>query len=447
MKMLSPLSYRTLFFKHVWRFIQNIASSRELEGPHAVAVSGGMDSMTLLWLVHNLHQQGKLGPVRALFVHHHTRAGQKGDSEVVVNFCQQHGIPCNLLHAKGLSRANSNFEARARKERRDLCQSELKPDETLWVGHHLDDSYEWNLMQRSRSTNPKSTMGIPVRNGPMIRPFLCVTRAQMKRLATDENIPFRDDPTNWDLKFERNFLRHEVIAHLKKRFPKYLKHYAHLSNFAAMQMNISAISRSGPAQIYSYEHGAVLLGNHFTEIQVQEIIHNYSNTERGELITPIQRMLRAIENKKKGPFHFSGGVEAYYTAGLLMIYCQKNINHDHSISRVLASLSAVELMQLPSYKQIELEHAWKNLLNSPDAMNNLPGLVLILETESVCKTLNSSVFDPLFPEVSQVCKTRGFRFSTFQKCVETWKAKKDKLPEKLRLLPLSNLSNLFSSHQ
>ncbi len=71
-----------------------------------------------------------------------------------------------------------------------------------------------------------------------------------------------------------------------------------------MQMNVSAISRGGPAQIYSYEFGAVLLGYHFTEIQVQEIIHSYSDTDRGELITPIQRMLRAIDNQKKRAVSF-----------------------------------------------------------------------------------------------------------------------------------------------
>lgn len=447
MQKLSPISYRALFFKHVWRFIQNIASPRELLGPHAVAVSGGLDSMTLLWFVNALHKQGKLGPVRALFVHHHTRSGQKGDREVVEKFCKQEGIPCKVLHIKGLSRAQSNFEARARKERRDLCLEELISGEMLWVGHHLDDSYEWNLMQRSRSTNPKSAIGIPARNGPIIRPFSCVTRKQIQRLTTFEGILFREDPSNLDLSYERNFLRHKVIPLIRQRFPKYLKHYSYLSNYTAMTLGISVLTKSGPAQIYSYENGAILMGKHFTEIQVQEIIHSYSNTDRGEIITPIQRMLRAIDNGKKGPFQFSGGVEAYYTPGLLMIYCQNNKNYDSSVARVLNSLSALELMQLPAYKRIELEHAWKNLLNAPDAMNNMPGLVLVLEPESICKTLNCSVFDTLFPEVSQVCKHRGFRFTTFVKCIETWKAKKEKLPEKLRILPLSNLSNLFSSQQ
>jgi tRNA(Ile)-lysidine synthase len=447
MKKLSPIAYRALFFKHVWRFIQNMAQVRELQGPHAVAVSGGLDSMTLLWLLQSLHQQGKLGPVRAIFVHHHTREGQEWDAELIRSFCRQLKVPFKQLDVDGLTLSDHNFEARARKERRALCLGELRPHERLWLGHHLDDSYEWNLMQRSRSTNPRATLGIPARNGPILRPFLCVTRRQIERLARFEGIPFREDPTNFDLRFERNYVRHQVIPLLRRRFPKMLKHYAHLSNFAAMQMGLSVITRGGPAQIYVYDKGAVLLGKHFTEIQVQEIIHSYSDTDRGELITPIQRMLKAIDNGKKGPFHFSGNVAAYYTTGLLMIYCQNTENYDASVARILGSLSGTELGQLPTYKRVELEQAWKNLLNSPDAMLNMPGLVLVLESESICKTLNCSVFDPTWPEVSAVCKANGYRFSTYVKCLETWRAKKDKLPEKLRLLPLCNLSNLFASQQ
>lgn len=447
MKKLSPIAYRALFFKHIWRFLQQIASPVELAGPHAISVSGGLDSMTILWVAKTLHEQGKIGPIRALHIHHGTRKGQNQDEELVVKFCRREGIPFKILRAQGLKDFHNNFEARARKARKELFARELSPGELLWCGHHIDDSYEWGFMQRARSTNPKAVLGIPVRNGAFIRPFNCVTRAQIRRLAVFEGIPYRDDPTNSDLRYDRNFIRHELVPLIRSRYPKFLKQYVYLMNFFAMNLGISTLTKAGPAEIYAYDNGALLRGHHFSEIQVQEIIHSYSDTDRGELIVPIQRMLRAIDNRKKGPFQFSGGVEAYYTAGLLMIYCQKNVNHDQSIAKILNSLSALELMQLPPYKRIELEHNLMNILKSPDAMSNMPGLVIILESESICKTLNCSVYDPLWPHVSQVCKNRGFRFTTMVKCIETWKLKKEKLPERLRILPLSNLANLFSSQE
>ena len=352
MKKMSPIAYRELFVRHVWRFVGNVTSTRELAGNHAVAVSGGLDSMTLLWFVQNLHKEGRIGPVRAIFVHHHTRAGQKGDGEVVQKFCEQEGIPFKMLHAEGLSPVDSNFEARARKIRRDLCLQDLKQNELLWVGHHLDDSFEWNFMQRNRSMNPKSSIGIPVRNRVIVRPFLCVTRRQIKKLGKFEGITYRDDPTNKDLKHDRNFVRLKIVPLIRQRYPKYLKFYSHFANFSATMLKISIMKKGRPAELFVYDEGAILLGKHFSEIQIQELIHNYSNTDRGEIITPIERMLRAIDNGKKGPFHFSGGMEAFSSHGILMIYRQGMKKYDECVAGVLSKLSKNTLMNMLSYNTV-----------------------------------------------------------------------------------------------
>lgn len=424
-----------------------MASSKELVGNHAVAVSGGLDSMTLLWFVNELSKQGKIGPVRAVFVNHHTRSGQKGDGELIQNFCRLENIPFTELSVEGLSKDESNFEAKARKERRNLCLNELKKNELLWVGHHLDDSFEWNFMQRNRSTTPKSSIGIPVRNGPIIRPFLCVTRSQLKRLSKFEGISFREDPTNKDLKHDRNYVRLKIVPFIRARYPKYLKFYSHFANFSAMLLKTNIMNRGGTSKVFVYEQGAVICGRHFSEMQIQELLHHYSNADRGEIITPIERMLRAIDNGKKGPFQFSGGLEAYASHAQLMIYRKGFTNYDEQIALILSQLSKNALNMMSTYSKTELEYAWQNLLSTPDALKNMPGIVLVIESESICKTLNTSVFDPMFPRVSAVCKERGLRFLTFQKCLDVWMQKKEKLPEKLRLLPLCNLSNLFSSQE
>lgn len=403
--------------------------------------------MCLLWFANTLHQQGKIGPVRAIFVHHHTREGQDNDQALVEKFCKQENIPLQILHIRDLYANEGNFEALARKKRRELCFKALKGGERLWSGHHLNDSYEWNIMQRHRSHNPRAMLGIPVRNGVIVRPFLCVSRPQIKKLATFEGIPYRNDPSNLDTHYDRNYMRAEVIPKIRERYPRYLRFYAQTANFSAMMLNVNLLQRSGVSRIYVFDEGAVIQAKHFSEIQIQELLHDYSQTDRGEIISPIQRMLRAIDNGKKGPFHFSGGMEIYYSNQLLMIYRQSLINYDESIARVLGSLSVAELQGFPLYKRIELQHAWANLLHQPDAMLNMPGLVVVLESDSICKTLNTSVFDSLFPKVSAVCQERGFRFTTFTKCIDTWSSKKEKLPERLRLLPLYHLSNLFASHR
>lgn len=445
MKKLSPVAYRSLFVKHVDHFLQKIATPDELKGNHAVAVSGGLDSMTLLWFAQFLHREGKIGTVRAIFVNHNTRSGQARDAELVRKFCHQEGISFVELSIEGLSPFETNFETKARRARRNLCLGELKKGELLWVGHHLDDSFEWNFMQRNRSMNPRSSIGIPVRNNQIIRPFNCVTRAQIKKLAKFEAIPFRNDPTNWDTKYDRNYVRHRIVPLIKARYPKYLKFYSHFANFSAMALKLSLIGRTSSSRLFVFEEGAVLVGKLFSEIQIQELIHTYSNADRGKIVTPIQGMIRAIDMGRKGPFHFSGGMEAYYTPGLLMIYKKNLKNYDDSIARALNSLSNNTLKMFPGYKKHELEEAWGHLLQSPDALLNLPGPVLVLESESICKTMNTSSLEPLFPKVSEICRKRGLRLMTMRKCLDVWMQKKEKLPETLRIVPLFNLSNLFTS--
>lgn len=447
MNKLSPTSYRALFFKHVFRFLGHVLNPAELAGSHVIAVSGGLDSMSLLWLASQLRKQEKIGRVRAVFVHHHTRPGQDFDAEVIKEFCHLLGIPFDILHAQGLDALMGNFESRARGIRRTLLLQNLRSREILWMGHHLDDSYEWSIMQRSRSNQPKSTLGIPVRNGPIVRPFLCVTREQLKTLSQNEKIIFREDPTNQDTRFDRNYVRKEIAPRIRKRYPKYLKHYAFHANYMATILHLNITNRLNGSKIYVYDQGAIIEGHHLSQPQIQELLHAYSRTNRGEISSQISKMLKAIDNHKKGPFHFSGGTEAYHAHNLLMIYRQGMKNYDRVMARVLEKISDEELMSLPTFNLQDLKHSWENLLKMPDAMLSMPGLLLLIDRGSQGKTLNTSVYDSLFPELSAVVKKRNLSFISCLKCHETWKKKQKKLPEKLRLLPLWTLSNLFPSQE
>ena len=444
MKKLSSRAFRALFFKHVFRFLGNVASSKEIAGSHVIAVSAGLDSMALLWFAHALHSQGKVGPIRAVFIHHHTRAGQDKDGDLVRSFCSNHQIPFKMLHINDLSSDVGNFENRARKFRRALLLNDLEKNESLWLGHHLDDSYEWSLMQKYRSGLPKSSLGIPVRNGQIIRPFLCVSKDQLQSLCRFERIVYRDDPTNSDIKYDRNFLRSEIIPIVKKRYPKYLKHYVSHSNYMSVILHLNITNRVNGNQINVYQDGAIIQGSQYSQFQVQELLHSFSHRERGEISSQILKMFKAIDNGRKGPFHFSGGTEAYSSFNLLMIYQQKMMNHDQVIARVLSGMTDEEIHSLPTFSRSDLKRAWNNLAKSSDAMLNMPGLVLICEPTNISKNLNGSVYDSLFPSVSHVCKNRHYRFVTALKCLEMWERKKEKLPERLSLLPLWTLSNLFS---
>jgi tRNA(Ile)-lysidine synthase len=446
MKNLSPVAYRTLFLKHVTNFVDAITTPRELRGFHVVAVSGGLDSMTMLWFMNELRKEEKIGPIRVVFVHHHTRPGQDEDQKLIEKFCREESLPFTVLHAENLP-GGSNFEDRARRIRRSLLLNGLSQGELLWLGHHLNDSYEWAIMQRNRTSRVKSTLGIPVRNGRIVRPFLCVSRKQLEKIAAFEGIPYREDPTNKDLSFDRNYVRHKIVRAISRRFPKYLKHYVNISNQASMNMNSNVLMKSALTNVYSYEDGAVLIGQKFDVVQIQELMHTYSHADRGEIVGPVGKMLDAIRNGKKGPFQFSGGLEAYHSHELLMIYRKGMKNSDESIAKILRTLPNNTLENLATYSYQELRNSFDHFLKSPYAMCDMPGLILVLENKNTCKTLNTSVYDSRFPQVSQVCQEKGLRFLTYTKCLSRWRSRRKSLPEKLCLLPLHNLTHLFSSQQ
>jgi tRNA(Ile)-lysidine synthase len=447
MKKLSRLPYQRLFTQHTFEFLKNISSCQELEESHCIAVSGGVDSMVLLWIAHQLHLQNKIGPIRSVFIHHHTRPGQDEEANLVKNFCSENDIPFTLLHAHGLQDLEGNFEKRARVLRRKLLLENLKGQELLWLGHHIDDSYEWSIMQRYRSSQPKSCLGIPVKNNKIVRPLLCVTKKQIKHLAKLSQISFLDDPTNLDRRFDRNFLRNDIVPLIQKRYPQYLKHYVNYSNHMAAILNLSITQRIIGHDLFVFKNGALIAGDKFSAFQVQELLHQFSNEDRGKIAHQVLKMMKAIDNGKKGPFHFSGGTQAYFSFELLMIYRQKLKNYDSAIAKTLSEIKDFNQLELPLMTVSDLKQSWKNLLSMPDAMLNMPGLVLVLENKSLNKTLNSSVNDSVFPEVSRLCQSRGIRFVSCLKCLSTWERKKTKLPETLKLLPLWTLSNLFASQE
>jgi len=444
MKKLNAVSYQRLFLNHVFGFLKNIINSQELEGEHCIAVSGGIDSMTLLWVAHELQKQNKIGVVSAVFVHHHTRGGQDLEAELVKKFCEKREIPFSVLHAQGLSGVTGNFEKKAREIRRQLLQKNLKSSQLLWLGHHIDDSFEWSMMQKYRSGQPKSCLGIPVKNHRIIRPFLSVTKSQIRNLANRFEIPSLEDPTNRDNKFDRNFLRNDMIPLIQVRYPQYLKHYVNYSNHMAAILNLNITQRLTGHEFFIFKQGALIQGDQFSHYQVQELLHQFSNESRGKITSQVLKMIKAIDHGKKGPFHFSGGTQAYSTFGLLMIYRQDLKNYDQAIAHALNEIQDFNQLDLPTMTIDDLKQSWNNLLKTSDAMLNMPGLVLLLENKNILKTLNTSVNDTAFPEVSKVCQAKGLRFMTCLKCLSTWESKKTKLPKTLRIIPLWTMSNLFS---
>ncbi len=193
------------------------AYAQPLSGPLVVGVSGGADSVGLL---RALLQVGA-SPVVAHF-DHQLRPESAADAEWVAALCRELDVPCELGRAPVAQVAQQrgwSTEEAARRLRYDFLarvarQRDLK---LILTAHTRDDQAETVLWQLLRGEAVLS--GIAPARGTLRRPWLGVDREQLRAALEIWQQPWREDASNFDSRYTRNWLRHEVLPLLHTRFP------------------------------------------------------------------------------------------------------------------------------------------------------------------------------------------------------------------------------------
>lgn len=292
-------------------------------GKALVALSGGADSVFLALVLKEMKKRGQLETLELIHFHHGTRIGQDLDEVLVREFSKDNKLP---LKVEKLSFENSqkNFEMRAREARYSVLGLWANEGYTIYLGHHIDDSFEWSLMQQFKSSQGESTKGIPLKNGPYFRPLMCMTSSQIRNILKSESIPFVKDPTNLDVSHERNYVRQVIIPPIKKRYPSYLKNYV-------VQQN-EMVRKSLKWIEYKDELGGIWLSPPGADVleapsfeQLNEVLKKVSGLGRGKCREQFQKMIKTHKNpgkKEKGPFSLAGGVVVYLFSGHFY-FCHK----------------------------------------------------------------------------------------------------------------------------
>lgn len=311
---------RTLYAQQFLSHMENFIKEYSLfpENTAWVAVSGGLDSMALLWCLNQIMPE----KIKVLHFNHGTRIENQKEQDLIESFCKKNNI--NIYIQKGhLEVTQPNFEKVARDKRKSFFAKYVSKGDVIYTAHHLDDSFEWSLMQQLKSSHPKSSMGIPVVNGYYRRPFLCVSKKHISRLVKKENISFCEDPSNDDYRYERNFMRKHIVSNIKKRYPKYLKHYVFRQNMMAQELGLSKKTQGPKLSVYRSKYEGLFIhselkddfGQNQNELRAE--VHRLSKGHRGKINTQIEKLLSSKRSHKKGPLSFSGGVKAYMETGII----------------------------------------------------------------------------------------------------------------------------------
>lgn len=225
-----------------------------------VAYSGGMDSHVLLHALSRTPAHDGLRRLSAIHVNHglHPDAGEwVFHCERV---CRDLRVPLETVEVRVLTEAKEGPEAAARRARYSAFEQRLQPSDTLLLAHHLDDQAETFLLQLLRGAGPAGLSAMPagaaLGSARLMRPLLEVGRKDIRDYAKRHALAFIEDPGNRELRYDRNYLRHEIMPRIQRRWPAAARTIARA---AGHQASLARIARQlGAAALEQAEGGMTL---------------------------------------------------------------------------------------------------------------------------------------------------------------------------------------------
>jgi len=211
-----------------------------------VAYSGGLDSNVLLHMLAS--GRGALGDAEliAIYVNH----GLSPNSDQWAGYCEKQcedlGVTFRQYKVDATPDEGESPEAVARQVRYNVFAEFMKKGDCLLTAHHQDDQAETLLIQLLRGAGPRGLAAMPVvtefLSGWHARPMLGISRTELEAYAKEHDLEWVDDESNFDTGFDRNFLRHEIMPLLKKRFPSMASTLSRTSQLCAEAAELLAES-------------------------------------------------------------------------------------------------------------------------------------------------------------------------------------------------------------
>ena len=188
-----------------------------------IALSGGLDSSVLLSLFAKLCQKQlhlQTLSLRAIHIHH--GLSQNADNWVkhCQNLCDQFQIPL-IIERVQVDKTNG-IEAGAREARYQAIKKHLQTQEMLVTAHHLNDQTETFFLALKRGSGLQGLGAMQQQSVlfgmSILRPLLSFTRSQLEDYAQKEKLNWITDESNEDNRYDRNFLRNEILPELRERW-------------------------------------------------------------------------------------------------------------------------------------------------------------------------------------------------------------------------------------
>lgn len=307
--------------QNIEKVVSRFISAEQLltpDGRHLVAVSGGADSVALLLILQRLGYQ-----VEAVHCNFHLRGAESDrDEQFVVSLCQQRGVPLHISHfaTKDYAEVHQvSIEMAAR-------QLRYKYFEQLWqdisaqevcIAHHRDDAVETLLMNLVRGTGIHGLTGIRPRNGHIVRPLLCVSRADILQYLDAVGQRYVVDSSNLVPDVVRNKIRLEVLPLLRQINP------AASENIALTARRLADAERLFDASVQSiisklFVDGAVDISSLLAQPSPEYILFELLSP-RGFTPAQVQQVAASLQSPRSGCLFQSPTHELTIHGGRLIV--------------------------------------------------------------------------------------------------------------------------------
>ena len=260
-----------------------------------IGVSGGADSVCLLFLLRELQRELPFS-IEAVHIEHGIRGEEsRKDALFVENLCKKLNVPCVVYtedvpgfakeHGLGLEEA-ARIRRYACYEKRACALQESGADPAcirLALAHHAEDNAETVLFQLVRGSGMGGLCGMEYdrqwKSYHMIRPLLGVQRAQIEAYLAEKEQDYCTDATNLDMDYSRNRIRHKVLPELREINGQAVAHINQTAELLSGLRDYLAVqTRQAEREFVTEEQDGLLLHNGLVDscpqILVKELIHD-----------------------------------------------------------------------------------------------------------------------------------------------------------------------------
>lgn len=279
----------------------NDVKEKQLFEPHQkvlLAVSGGIDSMVLLHLFEM--SDFEYGIAHCNFQLRGNESDE--DEEFVKKQVLNHGVPAYFERFDTQEYASLNgisIEMAARELRYEFFEKVRSENafDFIATAHHQDDLIETFFLNLSRKTGIKGLTGIKEKAGKIIRPLLFADRNEIEKFSSQNYIEFREDSSNNEVVFQRNFLRHKILPLFSELNPSFKKNFlASIDNLKDAEKVYSGYLNSEKQKVVQTEREntiidiSELLKTSFPEIVLLEILtdFNFNSTVVDEVFQSLE---------------------------------------------------------------------------------------------------------------------------------------------------------------